>query len=181
MIENPLQTKLGTEARPGNNLRNEDKDHMVSKSRNLFLFIAVVVLFALGAAAQGPAGGPPGGPGGAPHSGGDTKVVVGKISFKGNAKFSDAELLKAVQLKVGDTMSPDLIKSALNRLITYYRSHGANLSVSPNIDPSGGHATIQFVIDENGTKGDAGLFQPAGGGGAPGGALLPKGPAPIGK
>jgi outer membrane protein assembly factor BamA len=107
--------------------------------------------------------------------------VVGKVSFKGNVKFSDAELLKVVQLNVGDTMRQDLIKSALNRLITYYRSHGANLSVSPNIDPSGGHATIQFVIDENGTKGDAGSFEPGAGGGAPGGAPPSGGPAPTGK
>lgn len=153
---------------------------MVSKSRNLFFFIAIAVISALGAVAQGPAGGPPGGPGGAPQAGGDTKVVVGKVSFKGNVKFSDAELLKVVQLNVGDTMRQDLIKSALNRLITYYRSHGANLSVSPDIDPTGGHATIQFVIDESGTKGDAGNA-PRGDGGAPGGAPPAGGPAAAGK
>jgi outer membrane protein assembly factor BamA len=108
------------------------------------------------------------------------KVVIGSISFKGNKKFTDAELLKAVELKIGDPMSPELIKKALNRLIAYYRSHGANLSVSPNIDPTGGHATVQFIIDENGTKGDAGLFQPNGGG-QPGGAPPAGNPPPASK
>jgi hypothetical protein len=158
---------------------------MASKLRNLILFTAVMAIFALTAVAQGPAGAPPGGPGGPPSSGGNAKVVVGKISFKGNTKFTEAELLKVAALKVGDPMSPELIKSALNRLIAYYRSHGANLSVSPNIDPSTGHAMIQFVIDENGTQGDAGSFQ-SDGGSAPSGAPPAGGPpagapAPTGK
>jgi hypothetical protein len=148
---------------------------MHSKSRTLSFFIALLFLFTLSTNAQAPTGGP-GGPGG-PPSGEQIKVVIGTISFKGNTKFKDDELLKAVQLKVGDPMSPDLVKKALNRLIAYYRSHGANLSVSPNIDPNGGNATVQFVIDENGTKGDAGSYphtgQPGGGphaGGSPAGA-----------
>ncbi len=158
----------------------------MTKKSWILLFIASFAILALSVAAQAPSGapaggrgGPPsggsGGPGGSPQSGGDSKVVVGAVSFKGNTKFTDAELLKAVSLKAGDPMSSDLIKGALDRLITYYRSHGANLSVSPNINPAGGHATIQFVIDESGTKGDAGPSQAGGGGTPPGG---PAGNAP---
>ena len=60
-------------------------------------------------------------------------------------------------------MSPALIKDAISRLVAYYRSRGANLSAWPSIDPDGGHAVVQFVIDEHGTKGDAGAYPPAGG------------------
>jgi hypothetical protein len=158
----------------------------MTKKSWILLFIGAFVMLAMSVAAQAPSGAPaggpggppsggPGAPGGPPQSGGDTKVVVGVVSFKGNTKFTDVELLKAVSLKTGDPMSQELIKGALNRLIAYYRSHGANLSVSPNINPAGGHATIQFVIDESGTKGDAGPSQAGGGGTPPGG---PAGNAP---
>lgn len=179
----PPEAKNG--AQPRSRLRGED--HMPRKSRALCFFLAAFLMPALSAAAQAPSaapgggpGGPPpagsGGPGGASQSGGDTKVVVGVVSFKGNTKFTDAELAKVVALKAGDPMSQELVKGALNRLIAYYRSHGANLSVSPNINPAGGHATIQFVIDESGTKGDAGAA-PAGGGGPPAGAPSAHAPA----
>jgi hypothetical protein len=157
----------------------------------ILLSSSAFLMLALGVAAQAPSGAPGGGPGGPPaggsggpggpsQSGGDTKVVVGVVSFKGNAKFTDAELMKVVELKAGDPMSQDLVKGALNRLITYYRSHGANLSVSPNINPAGGHATIQFIIDENGTEGDAGAA-PAGGGGQSTGGPHGDAPAAPGK
>jgi hypothetical protein len=121
---------------------------------------SVVVFLAclmLPANAQNSAGPPPPGPAGPPpatNAGG--KAVIEKIGFKGNATFSDAVLLKAVHLHVGQTMSPELIKQAVDRLVNFYRSHGANLSVWPNIDPDGGRASIEFVIDEHGTRGDAG-------------------------
>ena len=152
---------------------------MHRKSKTFNIFIASVFLFTLSVNAQAPAGAPSGGPGGA-QSAGQMKVVIGSISFKGNKKFTEAELLKAIQIKVGDPMSPELVKKALNRMIAYYRSYGANLSVSPNIDPKDGHAVVQFIIDENGTKGDAGMAQ-SGGGGQQGGAPPVGGPAPAKK
>ena len=164
---------------------------MPGRSRAICLLLAAFPMAVLSAAAQagapgGAPGGPPaggsGGPGGASQSGGDTKVVVGVVSFKGNTKFTDAELMTVVALKAGDPMSQELVKGALNRLIAYYRSHGANLSVSPNINPAGGHATIQFVIDENGTKGDAGAAQSEGGGGGqPSGGPSANAPGAPGK
>jgi hypothetical protein len=137
---------------------------MRRKSRVINILFVLIFLLALGAGAQGPAGAPPSGPG-APAGSGPAKIEIASISFKGNTKFKDDELLKAVGLKVGEPLSQEIAHQALDKLIAYYRSHGANLSVSPNIDPNGGHANVQFVIDENGTKGDAGAFQP--GGGAP--------------
>jgi hypothetical protein len=115
------------------------------------------------ASAQAPAGVPPSGSQAPPYAGGGGNAVVAEVSFKGNTKFSDATLLKAVNLHPGEAMSPALIKDAVSRLVAYYRSHGANLSAWPNIDPDGGHAVVQFVIDEHGTKGDAGAYPPAGG------------------
>jgi len=143
---------------------------MTGKSRALYLSLALIFFFLVGARAQAPAGDPPaGGPGSASPSGTQEKVVIAKISFDGNKKFAEAELLKAVGLKVGDPLSKEVMNKALKQLVEYYRSHGANLSVSPNIQPNGGHAVIAFMIDENGTKGDAGSYQPVGGG-QPGGA-----------
>lgn len=170
---------------------------MHSNSKALNVLIALIFFVSLSAAAQGPGGPPPGGgpgapppggpgapppggPGGPPANSAQQKTVVASISFKGNSKFTDAQLSKAVGLKVGDPLSPDIVKKALDRLIAYYRSHDANLSVSPNIDPGDGHATVQFIIDENGTKGDAGMFQPNGGGPS-GGAPPPGGPPPAGR
>lgn len=162
---------------------------MHSSSKALNVLIALIFFVSLSAAAQGPGGPPPGGgpggpppggPGGPPVSSAQQKTVVGTLSFKGNKKFTDAQLSKAIGLKVGDPLSPEIVKKAINQLIAFYRSHGANLSVSPNIDPKDGHATVQFIIDENGTKGDAGMFQPNGGG-SPGGPPPSGGPPPAGR
>ena len=123
--------------------------------------LGFVVVFlaglALPANAQNSAGQPPQDPSGPPPAANASgKTVIGKIGFKGNAAFSDAVLQKAVDLHVGQAMSPDLIKRAADRLVNFYRAHGANLSVRPNIYPDGGRASIEFVIDEHGTRGDAG-------------------------
>lgn len=98
-----------------------------------------------------------------PPTNGNMKVVVARISFKGNTKFGEAKLLKALNLHTGEAMSPVLIDNAVHRLVAFYRSHGANLTVWPNIDPDGGQASVQFVIDEHGIQGDAGAYPPAGG------------------
>jgi len=138
---------------------------------------AIFLIISCAAFAQAPTEARRPGPGDPATAGASGNVVVGSVTFKGNTKFSDAELLKVVALKPGEPMSKDLVDQALDRLIGYYRSHGANLSVSPNINPNGGHASVQFVIDENGTKGNAGRYEPAGGGppGAPpsGGGTAP--------
>jgi hypothetical protein len=94
--------------------------------------------------------------------------VIAAISFKGNTKYTDQQLLDLVQLKVGQKLDQKVIGQALNKIINLYRKDGGNLSISPNVQPNGGHAILQFVIDENGTKGDAGPYEPAGGhGGGP--------------
>jgi hypothetical protein len=120
-------------------------------------FVLLIALLVTGAVAQSTAGAVPGSAAGPPTNG-KMNVVVARISFKGNTKFGDAKLLKAVNLHLGEALSPTSIKDAVDRLVTFYRSHGANLSVWPDIDPDGGQANVQFVIDEQGTKGDAGAY-----------------------
>ena len=112
-----------------------------------------------------------------PPPSGDTPVVVDttpipesgiiSITFLGNTKFSSEELLKAIDgsgVELGAKPGPDIIGPAMTKLVDYYRNNGADLSASPNIieDPKG-ITFVQFIIDENGTKGDVGGLVSSGG------------------
>jgi hypothetical protein len=70
-----------------------------------------------------------------------------------------------MQLKVGAPLSKTFMRGCLNLMVDFYRKNGANLSVQPEITPSNGTATIKFHIDETGTKGIAGRYEPNGGNG----------------
>lgn len=112
-------------------------------------------------------------PGDGQKSAASAVETISVISFTGNDKFSDAQLLEATGLRVGGAMSQEIIGEAIDRLVAYYRQAGANLSVSPNITPNNGAPIIEFVIDEDGTRGNAGAFEPGNdgraGGAPPGG------------
>jgi hypothetical protein len=133
-----------------------------------------------GAAPGGaPGGGAPGGAsapgGGAPPAAAAAKKDntpipasgVVSISFVGNKKFSSEQLQKVVDgtpLKVGNPVNHSVILPAMKALVAFYKENGAGLSISPDIieDPKG-IAAVQFIIDENASKGDIGGFVSSGG------------------
>lgn len=87
--------------------------------------------------------------------------IISSISFTGNTKFSDKQLLNAIKLNVGDELSWDIMGGAMERLVNFYRENGENLSVSPNVTHDG-PTIVEFIIDENGTEGDTGPYEPDG-------------------
>jgi hypothetical protein len=120
------------------------------------------------AAQSGASGGAPGGSGGPPPSASgktdNTPIPeqgIVSISFVGNKKFTSEELAKVVSttLKLGDKISGANVIPAANSIVDFYKKNGAHLNVSPNMieDPKGIQA-VQFIIDENGTKGEIGNF-----------------------
>lgn len=88
--------------------------------------------------------------------------IITSIGFMGNTKFSDDDLMGIISMRVGDNLTKEMIGEDIQKIISFYRNNGANLSISPNVKPGKDVATIEFVIDENGTKGDAGPYQPPG-------------------
>ena len=166
------------------------------------LFVSLFVLLAAantGAQAPGPgAGGPPGG--GAASQGAsqvkkDTTPVpksgVVSITFLGNKKITTEELQKVVAgtgLKIGGEVNFSVISPAMKAIVAYYKEKGVALSVSPDIieDPKG-IAFVQFIIDENASKGDVGGLVSSGGpqifckaAAAPAGGAAPGGAGPGG-
>jgi len=129
-----------------------------------------------------PGGAPPGaGPGGAPGSAGGTPPAAFKktddtpipasgivsITFVGNKKFKTEELQKVVTdsgLTLGIQVGPAVIGPAMKAIVEHYQKAGANLNVSPDIiEDAKGIVAVQFIIDENGTKGDIGGLVSSGG------------------
>lgn len=93
--------------------------------------------------------------------------VILSITFLGNKKFTSEQLQKVIdgtELKIGGGVGPSNIGPAMKALVDFYHKNGANLSASPNIieDPKG-IVFVQFIIDENGTKGDIGGLVSSGG------------------
>ena len=68
------------------------------------------------------------------------------------------------ELKLGGVVGPAVIGPAMTALVDFYKKNGANLSASPNIiEDSKGITFMQFIIDENGTRGDIGGLVSSGG------------------
>jgi hypothetical protein len=133
----------------------------------------------------GGAGGPAGAPGAAPGAGqggaGGTPPATAKktdntpipasgivsITFVGNKKFRTEELQKVVAdsgLNLGISVGPAVIAPAMKAIVEHYRKSGANLNVSPDIiEDAKGIVAVQFIIDENGKKGDIGGLVSSGG------------------
>jgi hypothetical protein len=131
-----------------------------------------------GGAAPAGGGAPRGGaPGGGAPGGGATEAKkdstpipasgVLSVTFLGNKKFTSEQLQKVVdgtQLKVGGPVNFSVIAPVMKALVNFYKERGAELNISPNIieDPKG-IAFVQFIIDENGIKGDVGGLVSSGG------------------
>lgn len=145
---------------------------MASKRRRTFASIIFSLGFAMVTAFAATAAEP-----GAPPSGSQAGATVDttpipesgiiSITFLGNTKFSSEQLLDAIAgsgVELGAKPGPDIIGPAMSKLVDYYRNNGADLSASPNIieDPKG-ITFVQFIIDENGTKGDVGGLVSSGG------------------
>jgi hypothetical protein len=154
------------------------------KSRMTFMVLIVIIMvWALGvnAGAQPSGGGQPTGgslPVGSPPSGGTAAQVkkdntpipksgVLSITFLGNKKFTNEQLQKVIagtELKLGGKVGPAVIGPAMTALVDFYHKNGANLNASPNIiEDSKGVTFVQFIIDENGKKGDIGGLVSSGG------------------
>ncbi len=134
-----------------------------------------------GGAPGGPGAGPGGAPGGAPGGSGgpppsnsaktdntpipDQGIV--SISFVGNKKVKTEELQKVVDasgLKLGIKVGPAVIGPAMKAIVDFYHKNGAQLNASPDIiEDTKGIVAVQFIIDENGTKGDIGGLVSSGG------------------
>jgi hypothetical protein len=123
------------------------------------LFFALSALF-IQANAQAPAGPPPGAGMGAPAGAGQTEAkppVIDSFKYEGNTKISTAALLQDTGMKVGVTISKELVGGELQRIVALYKAAGHEMAVSPDIQhPADGHVTVTFKINENGKGGDAG-------------------------
>lgn len=140
----------------------------ISKSA-VILSIMFVMMTAFAAVAAEP--GPPPGDAGPAEVKKDTTPIpesgIVSITFLGNTKFTSDQLLEAIDgsgVELGAKPGPDIIGPAMAALVDFYRKNGADLSASPNIieDPKG-ITFVQFLIDENGTKGDIGGLVSSGG------------------
>lgn len=151
-----------------------------TKSMKVFMVSIVIMMvwfFAVCVGAQPPSGAQP--PAGAQPPSGAGQAEVKKdttpipksgilsITFLGNKKFTSEQLQKVIdgtELKLGIKVGPAVIGPAMKALVDFYQKNGANLSASPNIieDPKG-ITFVQFIIDENGTKGDIGGLVSSGG------------------
>jgi hypothetical protein len=134
------------------------------------IFSILFVMMAAPAAIAAEPGPPPSGAG-QPEVKKDTTPIpesgIVSITFLGNTKFTSEQLLEAIDgsgVELGAKPGPDIIGPAMTALVDFYRKNGANLSASPNIieDPKG-ITFVQFLIDENGTKGDIGGLVSSGG------------------
>jgi hypothetical protein len=130
----------------------------------VFIVIMMVWAFAANAGAQPSGAGSAGVKGDSPPA---PKGVILSITFLGNKKFTSEQLQKVIEgteLKIGGGVGPTNIGPAMKALVDFYRKNGANLSASPNIiEDSRGIVFVQFIIDENGTKGDIGGLVSSGG------------------
>jgi hypothetical protein len=164
--------------------KGESMKSKAVKSRIMFMVLIVIIMvWALGvnAGAQPSGGGQPAGgslPAGSPPSGGTAAQVkkdntpipksgVLSITFLGNKKFTNEQLQKVIagtELKLGGKVGPAVIGPAMTALVDFYHKNGANLNASPNIiEDSKGITFVQFIIDENGKKGDIGGLVSSGG------------------
>ncbi|GEM_PF-3887981 len=146
---------------------------MKSKAVKSMMAIGVLIVFmvmpafAANAAEQGA---PPPGAGQAAVKVDTTPIPksgILSITFLGNKKFTSEQLQKVIdgtELKLGIKVGPAVIGPAMAALVDFYRKNGANLSASPNIIEDPKDITfVQFIIDENGTKGDIGGLVSSGG------------------
>jgi uncharacterized membrane protein YgcG len=117
--------------------------------------------------------GAPGGSGGPPPTAGRTDFTpvpssgIVSITFLGNKKVSTEELKKVVDgtsLKLGVKVGPDVIAPAMKAVVSYYQQKGVSLSLSPDIiEDAKGISAVQFIVDEDGLKGDIGGLVSSGG------------------
>ena len=142
----------------------------IAKSMAAISFSIMFVMMSAFAANAAELGPPPSGAGPADVKKDSTPIPksgIISITFLGNTKFTSEQLLKAIEgsgVELGAKPGPDIIGPAMTALVDFYRKNGADLSASPNIieDPKG-ITFVQFIIDENGTKGDIGGFVSSGG------------------
>jgi hypothetical protein len=151
----------------GENMGSKVTKSMVAIS--IFIAFMMMCTFAANAADQGA---PPSGAAPAPAAVKKDTTPIPKsgilsITFLGNKKFTSEQLQKVINgtgLKLGIKVGPAVIGPAMAALVDFYRKNGANLSASPNIIEDAKDITfVQFIIDENGTKGDIGGLVSSGG------------------
>jgi len=150
--------------------KGENMGSKVTKSIvAISIFIAFMMMCAFAANAAEPAA-PPSAPASAVVKKDTTPVPksgILSITFLGNKKFTSEQLQKVIdgtELKLGIKVGPAVIGPAMAALVDFYRKNGANLSASPNIIEDAKDITfVQFIIDENGTKGDIGGLVSSGG------------------
>jgi len=181
--------------------KGEDMESKAVKSMITFMVLIVFMMMWAFAANAADQGAPPSGAGQAAVKKDTTPIPksgVLSITFLGNKKFTSEQLQKVIdgtELKLGGVVGPAVIGPAMTALVDFYKKNGANLSASPNIiEDSKGITFVQFIIDENASKGDIGglvssggphIFcksdeTPAAGGGAAPGGAAPGGAAPGG-
>ena len=140
----------------------------------LSVLFVLVFLCVAGVTAQATTGSPPGGAAGQPQMSAPAQTktqMINLLKCSGNKKFTEAQLLEAAGIKVGDPMGQEIIRAAMGRIVDYYRKNGADLSLWVNIATNGEQANVEFLIDETGTKGHAGRYE-AREAGKPGGPPL---------
>jgi outer membrane protein assembly factor BamA len=131
---------------------------IANQFRTMGAWILLICSLAIGSKSYAQAGGPPqgaapGGTGGAQAEEANPPVID-SIEIKGSTKFKQSEMMKALAMKVGDTISRTKVKDSCNNIAALYQKQGGDAAVSPNIThPSDGHVQVYLTVDESGKGG----------------------------
>lgn len=76
-------------------------------------------------------------------------TVLDSVSYAGNSSISSDELSKDSKLKVGSSLSRELIDTEVKRIAKVYSERGLKVAVSSKLQSTAtGHAKITLRIDE---------------------------------
>jgi len=76
-------------------------------------------------------------------------TVLESVSYAGNTSISSDELSKDSQLKVGSTLSRELIDNEVKRITKLYSERGLKVSVASKLQSTAiGHAKVTLRIEE---------------------------------
>jgi hypothetical protein len=121
----------------------------ISISRPAALLMGACLMSAAAAQSSAPSGPPagvtsPGQPGPAADV-----TVLDSVSYAGNSSISSDELSKDSKLKVGNSLSRELIDTEVKRIAKVYSERGLKVAVSSRLQSTAvGHAQLTFRIDE---------------------------------
>ena len=77
------------------------------------------------------------------------RPTIGSVTFSGNDAGSDADLRKAIRLRIGDPYLPEAIRRTEEALVQYYHGDGFLIAVvESGVRPRGSQRDVTFLIRE---------------------------------